>query len=309
MERITADKPAPKVHWDGKSYGTVLGYKIFAWCLRIFGIRMAYSLLVGVVGYYFLRIKQAHRTAVYRFQNIYNSWPGRGKQLGRCYIYQNLYAFGQILVDRIAVFLMDKRAWTVTHEGVEHLQKIAKTGGILLSAHIGNWEVGCSFLHAIPGLDCSVVMLVVSDPIHQVEPAGNMSVISLASQESVAFQLKKTLESGQLVVMHGDRFLAGMHTIEVDFMGHPARFPVGPYLMAAILEKEIAFASVMKSGVQSYHFSCTQPRKYQWDASRAKDAQIRECVAEYVRFLEDQVRNYPEQWFNFYDFWTPDINK
>jgi predicted LPLAT superfamily acyltransferase len=306
--KTTADKPAPKAHWDGKSYGTVLGYKIFAWCLRVFGIRMAYFLLAWVILYYFLRIKSAHRKAVYRFQRIYNSWQGKGKELGRFYIFQNLYAFGQTLVDRLAIFLMDKKEWTVTDEGAEQLQEIAKTGGIVLSAHIGNWEIGQSLMHAIPGMDCTIAMLVVSDPLHQVV-RDNISVISLASQESVAFQLKKALESGQLVLMHGDRFLQGMHTIEVDFMGQPARFPTGPYLIAAILEKDIAFANVMKSGVKSYRFLCTKPRKYQWDASRAKEAQIREWVEEYARFLEDQLRRYPEQWFNFYDFWGSSLKK
>lgn len=307
--KTTVDKSAPKVHWDGKSYGTALSYKIFAWCLRIFGIRMAYFLLLWIVLYYFLRIKREHRQAIYRFQRIYNSWEGRGKELGRFYIFQNLYAFGQILVDRLAVFLMDPKEWTATREGVEHLQEIAETGGILLSAHIGNWAMGHTVLHAVPGLKCSIVMLVVADPFRQVAHEHNISVISLASQEEVAFQLKNRLESGNLILMHGDRFLEGMNTIEVDFMGHPAHFPTGPYLISAILEKYISFTSVMKSGVKSYNFLCTKPRKYQWDLNRPKEAQIREWVEEYARFLENQLRRYPDQWFNFYDFWSPGLKK
>lgn len=307
--KTTTDKPAPKVQWDGKSYGTVLGYRIFAWCLRFFGIRMAYFVLVWVIVYYLLRIKKAHRQAIYRFRSIHNSWTGRQKFLGRFYIFQNLYAFGQTLVDRLAVFLGNKRDWTVTSDGVTHLQTLAQTGGILLNAHIGNWEIGPAFVQSMHGLDLSMAMLVVSDPLHQVARMHNLSVISLASQETAAFQLKNTLESGKLVLMHGDRFLEGMPTIEVDFMGHPAHFPSGPYRTAAILEKPVAFACVMKSGLQSYHFVCTKPRTYQWDATRPREAQVREWVAEYVRFLEEQVRRYPQQWFNFYDFWSPGEKK
>ncbi len=297
------DKISQKKHWDGKSYGTVLGYRIFYFFIKIFGIRAAYFFLLWVALYYILRIKRIHRKAIQSFKSKYNQWDQRKKKLGFFYIFENIYFFGKILVDRIALFLMNEKIYTVKKEGFENLQEIAKTGGILLSAHIGNWEMGHTFLREVHDLKCSIAMLVVSDPLQKIIQKDNLSVISLSSQQDVPFQIKNKLESGSLILMHGDRFLEGMNTIQVDFMGHLAHFPTGPYYTAAILEKCISFASIMKSGTKSYHFLCTKPKKYQWDLSRPKAEQVREWVEEYARFLEEHLKEHPEQWFNFYDFW------
>ena len=44
--------------WDGKSKGSLLGYKIFVFCIRNFGIRVSYGVLYFVAAYYFLFLKK-----------------------------------------------------------------------------------------------------------------------------------------------------------------------------------------------------------------------------------------------------------
>jgi predicted LPLAT superfamily acyltransferase len=124
------------------------------------------------------------------------------------------------------------------------------------------------------------------------------------SNEENMLLLRKELEQRRVVTIHGDRFFGSMRKIQVAFLGRPAQFPVGPYILAATAGKPVCFVSVTKTSSTDYEVVCTKPRNYQWEQGRSREDQIREWVTEYVRFLESQVSKYPEQWFNFYDFWA-----
>jgi len=52
--------------WDGRSKGTVLGYKIFVFLIKNLGVRSAYWLLYFVAGYYFLFQKESNK-AIYEY--------------------------------------------------------------------------------------------------------------------------------------------------------------------------------------------------------------------------------------------------
>ena len=56
--------------WDGKSKGTVLGYKIFVFLIQKAGVKAAYVLLYFVASYYFLFLKKSNRAIFYYFKAI-----------------------------------------------------------------------------------------------------------------------------------------------------------------------------------------------------------------------------------------------
>ena len=53
--------------WDGKSKGTVLGYRIFVFLIQKAGIKAAYVLLYFVASYYFLFLKKSNKAIYYYF--------------------------------------------------------------------------------------------------------------------------------------------------------------------------------------------------------------------------------------------------
>lgn len=238
---------------------------------------------------------------------------GKNKALGWTYVFSRIYTFGQIILDRLTVFLSPKTHFSLSHEGVSHLKSISETGGILLGAHIGNWEIGLALLKSIQNVDTSVAMLVVQEDFLQqlIRKKQNnfLRVIPIEQGVGVTFFFKKQLEQGKLITMHGDRFMEGNRSEEVLFMNKKARFPVGPYIFAATFQKPISFVTVVKTGLTSYKFSCTKPKNYTWNRKEGRDKQLREWLEEYVRYLENQVREYPEQWLNFYDFWEQEKDK
>ena len=77
--------------WDGKSKGTLLGYKIFVYCIKKLGIRSAYSVLVFVAFYYFVAYPKNFKAMYAYFRNRQN-FSFFKSVLG---VYKNYFVFGQ----------------------------------------------------------------------------------------------------------------------------------------------------------------------------------------------------------------------
>ena len=133
--------------WSGKSKGSVLGYKIFVFAIEKTGLRAAYFILRFVSFYYFLFSWKTSSCLFYYFRKRLHYGPV--KSILR--IYSNYYLLGQTLIDKIAVLAGYKTKFTFTIQGEEYLTQMVKAnkGGILISAHIGNWELAGHVLRGI----------------------------------------------------------------------------------------------------------------------------------------------------------------
>jgi len=122
--------------WSGKSKGTVLGYKIFLFFIKFFGVGAAYLLLRFVSFYYYLFAGVNRNAIVDFYTDTLNYTPRKAKKLTR----QNFYIFGQTLVDRFAYLVGRGDRFTHSFDGENYLLEMNEMGkgGILLSAHLGN---------------------------------------------------------------------------------------------------------------------------------------------------------------------------
>jgi predicted LPLAT superfamily acyltransferase len=103
--------------------------------------------------------------------------------------------------------------------------------------------------------------------------------------------------------LQGDRTVDARF-VEVDFLGAPARFPLGPFVLAALSGAPMTATFNVQTGLRTYDLVAFEPETYAFDRSRDKNAQLKSWVEGYVRKLEQMVRKHPYQWFNFYDFWA-----
>ena len=133
--------------WEGRSRGSALGYSIFVWLLKNAGLKPAYGLLHFVTLYYRFFSKSAIRPLRY----LYTQRLGYNEQEANKLINRNLIIFGQTLIDKIAVLSGANHKLKYTHDGIEHIEAMVKNGrgGILLSAHLGNWEVAGHLLDMV----------------------------------------------------------------------------------------------------------------------------------------------------------------
>jgi len=287
--------------WQGRSRGTTTGYKIFVWLLRKGGLGAAYILLRFVIIYYRLFVPAATRPLRY----LYTKRLGYSKKEASKLISKNLLVFGQTLIDKIAVLAGITDKLTFTHEGIEHIEQLVKDGkgGILLSAHLGNWEVAGHLLKRVNG----VINIVMYDGeeqqmkqyMEQFESNRSFNIILIKDDISHIYEMSAALARNELICLHGDRFRPGNRTIEHEFLGEDALFPAGPFILASKLKAPVCFVFAFKETNFHYHFYAYPAQVYEGRGTTG----MNKMLDDYVQLLEQMLKQYPAQWFNYFDFW------
>ena len=289
--------------WEGKTRGGVLGYKIFVLTLKYLGLRFSYFLLSFVVIYFLATSGKAFK-AIFQFYNRVMKYS-RFKAFFS--IYLNYYMFGQILLDKIAMLAGFQQKFTFDFEGEEYLRQM-NDGGLLVSAHVGNWEIAGQLLNRLE----KKINILLFDAEHQqikgylsdVLSARNVNFIVIRDDFSHLLQIKQALANKEIIAMHGDRFIEGNKTVILDFMGKPAAFPIGPVNMAAKFNIPVSFVFAVKERSTHYHFYATPLTKVVFTTNlKKREENFREALSLYSEKFEEILRKYPLQWFNYYDFW------
>lgn len=286
--------------WDGKSKGSATGYGIFIWVLRKLGLRPAYALLGIVVAWYFLfSFRKVGIMAVLHRRLGLTPWAAWRAAYG------NFYGLGESILDRVALMAGIRVPFEFSFDGEEHLRTLLAggRGGLLLSAHLGNWEIAG---HLLKRLDTRIHLVLydaeyeaIKDSLERFAGERTASIIRLSDDLSHIYAMHEALQRNELICMHADRFRGDARTLDLDFLGAPARFPAGPFMIACKFRVPVCFTLGVKTGRDRYRLEATPPLSCE---GNGKDA-IRALGAQYAAWLESRLRMYPGQWFNFYDFW------
>lgn len=292
--------------WKGKSRGGLTGYRIFVNILKYFGISSAYFVLRFVAFYFFLTNPKSF-SFTYKF---YRYRIGLSPFRSVVYIYKNYYSFGQVLLDKIAVMAGFSTNFSFNYDGENYLREMVheKKGGILISAHIGNFEMAGYMLER---LDTKVSIIIFDDEYARIKnylssiSSKNYNVITIKKGEtSHIFEINNALSEGQIVCIHGDRFLKESKKMKAPFLGKEAYFPTGPFYMSMKFNVPVSFVFAMKENNKGYHFYATQPKFYiQPGLQSDRDNVIHTIIKDYIYEFGRMVKKYPDQWFNYYDFW------
>ena len=288
--------------WQGRSKGTPLGYRIFVWVLKTWGVLPAYFLLRFVALYYFFFSFKASRQIyfLYRYKLGYSRLASVFK------LYNNYYLLGQSIIDKVVLMSGIKNNFSFNFDGEENLLKIAgmQKGGILLSAHIGNWDVAG---HLFTRLQ-TPINIVLYDGEHEqikeylegVTGKRNVNIIVIKNDLSHIYAISDAFNKNELVCMHADRFLPGNKTLTADFLGQQAKFPMGPFLLAATFKVPVSFVFAAKESKLHYHFFASEIKDY---SNFGKGQLMQEMLNDFAKEMESKLKLYPEQWFNYYNFW------
>lgn len=293
--------------WEGKSRGSVVGYKIFVFILNRLGLAPAYVLLRFVALYYFLFARQSNKHMYFFYHDVLKHTPLKAWFK----IYRNYYVFGQTILDKVAVLAGVKTNFTRNHEGGEILDKIAATGkgGILISGHIGNWEIAGQLLNRL-NTTFNILMYEnehenLKQYMDRVQVKKNVNIIAIKEGElGHMIELYNAFSRNELVVMHGDRFRDHTKTITTPFLGKPAEFPAGPFIMAAKFGVPVTYVFAIKESNSHYHLFASEPIHLKRARTEEQTTiAVNELLTSYTKEFEKIVKRYPEQWFNYYAFW------
>ncbi len=284
--------------WKGQSRGGAIGHRIFIFILKHLGLPPAYFILRFVAAYYLIFAPKATRNTYNYFKDIqkFSSWKAFR------YVYKTYYRFGQTLLDKVVIFAGLPNKFTFFFDGEHHLREIVSRGkgAILISAHLGNWEIASHFLKKL-NTPVNVVLFdgereEIKKTLSRVMVKKKYNMIAVKPDFSHLFQIHQALKNGEIICIHGDRYLKEFQskTYTANFLGEKARFPVGPFQLASRLRIPYTFVFAIKETNTHYHFYAT--------AGKTKE-NPREILEDYIAGIEKVLLTAPEQWFNFYNFW------
>jgi len=286
--------------WKGKSKGNVLGYRIFVFLIKNLGLSSAYFLLYFVATYYCFFSKNSTTSMYYyyrkrrRYSNL--------KTI--CSIYKSYYIFGQTIIDRVAVSSGLRKNFTYDFDGIDNIKKVInkKQGGILLSAHVGNFEMARCFFTEIDKnktihfLTSDDERTAIKNYLESVTSKSRIKYIYISDDLSHIFEIKAALSRNEIICMTGDRYTENSKYLIQTLLGKEARFPAGPFHLASKFKVSLLFVYVMKESNLHYHLYARKANIIQNDAIA--------LLKLYTENLEWILSKYPLQWFNYFNFWN-----
>jgi phosphatidylinositol dimannoside acyltransferase len=188
-------------------------------------------------------------------------------------------------------------------DGFENLKEAMDAGqGVVMALpHVGSWEWGGSWLHAVGYPMISVAERLEPPELFDwfIEQRKAMGLEILPLDASSALVLK-ALRSGRLVGLLCDRDLLG-NGVEVEFFGERTTMPAGPATLA-LRSGAALLPTVVYSGPGLYHTAVISP-----PLDTTRQASLRKDVArvtqEIATCFEHFVRRAPEQWHLFQPNW------
>lgn len=287
--------------WAGTTYGGEGLHGSLIKASRYIDVRLIYLFAAIFVVPVCIVLNRSRKTSYYYFRHRL--------QYGRCKaawsVYRNHCKFAQIIVDKFAMYA--GKRFDVEVEGLDKFNALANKaeGFIHLSSHIGNYEIaGYTLVSERKRINAVVYAHEKASVMRNrtsMFDKTNIQMIAMREDMSHLYEIDNELTAGNIVSFPTDRYAGATKCIEEEFLGAKAKFPQGPFSVATMRGLDVLAVNVMKEGLKRYRIFVT-PLPYDKEAPRRE--QIRQLAKGYVAELEKRVREYPTQWFNFYDFWN-----
>lgn len=285
--------------WKGQSRGGKLGNAIFVRTIQLFGVKCAYVLLSLVV-IYFIPFAPKATKAIWS----YNRKRLRYGCVRSIYeLYMHYFVFGQTLIDKIALKGGLQNRFKFEFDNYERFLEIINgdSGVVMIGAHVGSWEAGSVFFGDYSKKINVVMFDVERQEIREVlekdsRRAGYKIIPVNQGSIEALLKIKIALNEGEYVCFNGDRHIHVDTAVEKEFLGANAKFPVGPFRIAAKCRVPVVFYYSVREKGCTYRFMFTEVKDFNRDSDILLDT--------YVKSLEEIVKTYPRQWFNFYKFWN-----
>lgn len=290
--------------WSGKTGGGNFGQRFLLKVLKSVNVVFFYPILYLVVPFYCVVNYRAFGCIYRYFREIhhFSAWKSFWSTV------RNHLIFGRVVLDRFAILAGNSKQFKIEVDGQEVFTQMldSSLGMIVAGSHVGNFELVGHFFHQDKKTINAIVFGGERAGLQRRREASfethNEKMIPVTSDLSHIFALKDALDRGEIAVILCDRIWGSRKTLTVDFLGKPAKFPLGTFLLAAQMDVPVVSLIAVKERGTRYHgfvkrFDSPDPQ-----LSVREKSQF--YARQYAENLQDILRKYPEQWFNFYDFWA-----
>lgn len=198
--------------------------------------------------------------------------------------------------------------YRVRVQGIENLDLALESGKgvILLTTHLGNWEIGGLRLSS-RGREIHVVYAPDSSPLLEqqrrfVRMVEGVREVALESGGLSSLKLLRLLQEGKIVALQGDRLTLD-RGVPAEFFGHTALFPKGPVRLAMASDSLILPVFIPIIGYKAYDIRIEKPVAMVTEGEEP----LKTNLEKIIKIIERFVRRYPTQWFTFMPFWEKEV--
>lgn len=284
-----------KTQQRGSAWSIKLVYNLY----RLFGYKFIYYLMYPVSYFYYLKATNVKEALSIYYKHIGQEFTPKAH-------HEHLRHFAICMCDRF-ISLVAPNDYSFDIEDREILEHDLGQGAILLLAHYGGWASSANCIGYL-GLKINIVMQeVLMQGIKDIEESlgshtvSHINIIDTAKGGIAAtIEIAKALRENELVAMMADRATNKKNSKKVNFFGKEGNFNKNPFEIAYKTDKPLI----------ALFISYVRPQHYKIDyikLTTSKDGgmacEVDKCLSQYVKRFETNIKQYPQGWFNFYDFW------
>lgn len=257
-----------------------------------------------VIGFLFYKFSSRYRKIA--LKNLQMVYP-EATMKENLRITRSVFAnFGMSATEFLRLPSMPEHEFTdrITMEGKEYLDAALALGkGVLMvTAHFGNWELMSARLmregYLLDAIARDPELAATSRLLREIRESRTLyNVYPKTSLLPVTRALKQNRIVGVVADQHD------FNGIVIDFLGHPARTPVGPAALALLTGAQLMSAFCYRKADYSFHIRLYP--NFSPEATGDKAADIERIIKRLTATTEEVIREFPEQWLWFHDRWRP----
>lgn len=299
-------------HWaEIGEAGFVGGMRFLVWVNRVFGRTLFRVALYPVLGYFFLVRGTARRASLDYLRRLQAAHRVFAREPGLWMAWRHFLSFAEALLDKV---LAMGGAYTLADVDLVGQQQVlpllaARRGAVMLTAHVGNLEVCQALAELQPGLRLNILMHLANaakfNRLLDRQGLANVRVLPVDQiTPATAIDLQARIDAGEMLVIAADRLTPGsanrVHL--APFLGAPAPFPQGPFILASLLHCPVFGVYCTRRGTRfRIDFELYAERLERRRGAPASG--LGPAIEAYAASVERQCAQAPLQWFNFHDFW------
>jgi predicted LPLAT superfamily acyltransferase len=310
-------RPEPAVHlashWASLTeLGVYYGIRFCVAVYRLIGRRGCLMVIAPIVAYYYLTAGDRRRASRQFLERAFVA----GGVNRRPTPLDGLRHFMRFAASTLDSFI----AWTggMLPDAIELADPAALAafardprGGVLIVGHLGNTDISRASLDPTTRARLLVLMHThhaanYNRVLREISPDAAVNVLQVTDiGPDMAIRLRDHVDRGCWIVIAGDRtpVRSQGRVAWVPFLGTPAPFSQGPYVLAALMECPVWLLFCRKAGgryrlvVERFADQIMLPRGGRIEV-------LAQYAARYAARLQAHAIADPFQWFNFYDFWA-----
>jgi len=311
---MTAQAGAAR-HWAQIGEETFVGGMWLLYALYRIGGRLPFRLfLYPVVLWYWALHRDARAASLEYLRNLERATGALGREPGWRETMRHFLSFAETILDKMLAASGRYRFDRLRFTGREAIDAMVREGrgGLFVTAHVGCLEMCQASAEHAPGLKLTVLVHTAhaerfNRVLERLSPRRSIRLMQVTEiTPATAVLLAERVERGEWVAIAGDRVpvVAGRSSaVAVPFLGRPAPFPTGAYVLASLLKCPVyALGCVRRGDSHEVVFERLAERVVLPRADRLGACAAH--AAEFARGLERLVARAPYEWFNFFSFWN-----